>query len=166
MICIRHSFFITLTILLCSCGGGRNSDQERDTAQGRAASDQTSTTDGGSQINQAQIGTDPVESSLEITAQEDFLLESKSRINLVIDIPALSKRRAYLSLCHLDNEGVIDYQNCMLRTPLRNGILERDIVIANDIETLKIAIWLYSLDDDPLEFQWQRAHGQLWHIQG
>ncbi len=146
----------TLTSLLLGCGGA--SEQERDTAQGGSVSDQTN-----EEAQNADEADTPVQESWDIVAEEGFLFQASNTLSLNIDLPEFQNRRAYINLCQINEHNSINYQNCILKSPLRNGYFNKEVDIGNQIEHLALAIWPYT-GEDPLVFQWERTAGLDWVI--
>lgn len=105
-------------------------------------------------------------SSADIVSSEEFLFRGISTLEVHVVIESLKYRRAYINICHQDKDGNLQYDNCLLNAPLKNGQISTDIALANDINELGMTIWQYSPEDDPMEYSWMRSEVMLWTVEG
>jgi hypothetical protein len=88
-----------------------------------------------------------IDQSFTLKTDFDLLIDAKIAANNV---------RAYLNICQsFANTGKADYQNCVLRKPLKNGELKQQITLSRQDIALVAEIWLYDSNPEPLRYQWQ-----------
>ncbi len=103
--------------------------------------------------------------SEDVVANPNFGFDSVSVVRINITIDALKYRRAYINICHKNNDDELQYDNCLLNTPLKNGELHSDLTVANGVGSLGMEIWVYSVDEIPLKFIWSRDDGMTWLVE-
>jgi len=135
-----------LPLSLIACGGGGGSD-----SSAPAAPDT-------SQTEPEETPVEPVVevNTVDVVASEDFLVKSTAELTLSIEIADLRFERAYLNLCHQTDSAEIDYNNCIVKTPLKNGMFEKTITIGHDVDQLELQVWRYDPTAEPYTYVWVR----------
>lgn len=100
----------------------------------------------------------------ELIAEKDFLFNSTGSLNIDVNIQDLEYIRAYINVCYIKDNLDIDYKNCVVNAPLKNGKIQSEIELANDVEVLYMEIWQYGIDEKPLGAVWHRADGMVWNV--
>ena len=152
--------FLFLACLLTACGGGSGED---------AAPSSTSHPPAEDNINQPEQSQDsetvlPASSTFDLLAKQDFTFRSTLSLDIDIDIDQLRGERAYVNICHLKNNGSNDYNNCVLKAPLKNGQLNIQLSIGSDIDALSMQIWRYDPTSNVLAYQWTKEQGGTWMV--
>ena len=147
-------FFYIMTILIIACGGNDQDSNITPNIQTKNVADNNSDT---ISINLS----DPVSTTSELIVPNGFSFSTTYSIYIDIDISHLSSTRAYLSICGeftLDayQDITVDYESCILRTGMNNGIYTGDIQVPNDKEQLVIAIWFYDANIAPSMTLWNK----------
>ncbi len=156
-------------VIIVSCGGaGGGSSDSNSSASANSqmiTEGNDDTVDEENEYPNEEQSIDSV-SSTDIVSREDFLFRGISTLEIQVVIESLKYRRAYINICHQDKDGSLQYDNCLLNAPLKNGQITTDIVLANDVNGLGMTIWQYSPDDDPMEYSWTRSEIMLWAVEG
>lgn len=171
---MKH-LFLSLIIVFCliACGGG-GSEQSAQTAPTTTSnsasqtssanadtSSSTSNSDANSENSSGSNAEDTSENNNTGTIMTDLIIDQsftlKTDFDLLIDAKiAANNVRAYLNICQsFANTGKADYQNCVLRKPLKNGELKQQITLSRQDIALVAEIWLYDSNPEPLRYQWQ-----------
>lgn len=102
-----------------------------------------------------------------LVINNDFNLSTK--FNLAIDV-ALSRgdEKAYLNICQKkSNTERADYNNCLFRAPLTQGVLTTTLAMSRQDIALVAEIWFYDTSTQPLAFTWQfdtQTQNQIFEI--
>ncbi len=126
---------ITCSLIWIGCSGGGDSDYDNTTA---ANTTSTNTIPNDSNMNNTEPDDD--------TLQSDIYDNLRSTYTLDVEVDLDLTGRAYISICNGD--GVtslmdINYEDCLLRSPLTNGKLNHQIKVANHLNNLVAAIWQF-----------------------
>lgn len=88
-------------------------------------------------------------------------LASVYKLHLAVDISSNSKGRAYISICENNDPQVditaINYQDCLLGSPLAQGKLAVELTLANHVQELIAVIWFTDITQSPVINQWRYA---------
>ncbi len=103
-------------------------------------------------------------STAELYTDAGFELNSTTALDIRIDISDLKNERAYLNICRADEDGSADYNNCMLNAPIKNGQLNTQLILGNEIDILSMEIWRYDINSAPFRYQWDREDGAQWDV--
>jgi len=98
-------------------------------------------------------GSKSEQSSNSITIASDFTLSSTSEIGVEVVLSSHPNSPAYLSICHEKHNSEpleIDYENCILRSPVKSGYFFGNFKLPAHHTKLKTAIWYYDLSIPPL----------------
>lgn len=93
-----------------------------------------------------------------LTASEEFEFSSNFAMGLDVDIN--TQERAFFQVCTSfegDQLGSIeiDYDSCVIRTPLKEGKYQGDIPVTNDKNQLVAEIWFYSETAQPQQYLYE-----------
>ncbi len=161
------------TGVIVSCGGGGSSSTDNNSntsvnsqmlTEGNDDNVEASS-DSGNEYSREEQSSESV-TSMNLVSREDFLFRGISTLQIQVEIESLKYRRAYINICHRDKDGNIQYDDCLLNAPLKNGQMTTDIALANDVNELGMSIWQYSPDDDPMEYSWTRSEIMRWAVEG
>ena len=121
--------------------------------------------------NVAPTVADPVKAEPQgmasLVINNDFNLSKK--FNLAIDV-TLSRgdEKAYLNICQKkSNTERADYNNCLFRAPLTQGVLTTTLAMSRQDIALVAEIWFYDTSTQPLAFTWQfdtQTQNQIFEI--
>jgi len=145
-----------LTITLCfsvcltACGGG--GDEKATPTSVQATTSTTTTTT----VSTDTSTTAPVsEGMVGLTIADDFNLSTKFELGIDVNLNA-GDQRAYLNVCYRKGESDrADYNNCVVRAPLTQGMVETTIVMSRQDIELVAEIWFYDSSTEPLSYSWQ-----------
>ena len=88
-----------------------------------------------------------------LEAPENFVFDTDFELIVDIDIASRTTERAYFSLCkdftRTDDFIKVDYDSCMIRTPLVEGRYYDQIEISYEVTELVLAVWFYDENKDP-----------------
>jgi uncharacterized protein YcfL len=172
---MKHLFLSLIIVFnLIACGGGsEQSAQTAPTTTSNSASQtssenadtssstSSSNSDANSENSSGSNSEDTSENNNTGTIMTDLIIDQsftlKTDFDLLIDAKiAANNVRAYLNICQsFANTGKADYQNCVLRKPLKNGELKQQITLSRQDIALVAEIWLYDSNPEPLRYQWQ-----------
>ena len=83
----------------------------------------------------------------ELRVGEDFDFTSSSSIDVQINLSSEAGLESYLTICvspMLDEIGTFSNdEQCLVRTPLENGIFQGQIARTNDVNNLVVSVWGY-----------------------
>lgn len=135
---------VALAMLLSACGG---------TSGGSSSSDDSS--GGGSEVR----------STADLKTEPEFELKSTATLQLDINIAKLADERAYLYVCQKKDTNTLNYDRCLVKTPISGGQYSGTFTLGNDVETLGAEVWTYDPSDDPDPYSWARSKdGMSWNI--
>ena len=103
-------------------------------------------------------------STSELTTTEDFLIESTAELNIDVSISELEYQRAYINVCHSTEDNKIDYSNCVIQKPLKDGSIYNQVTIGNEVDNLHMEVWSYEVNSIPRSFTWKRDYGLDWVV--
>ena len=156
--------------LLVACGGGGGGD---DSSSSSAASDNSSTaasttsgTDTSSTTDDSSSGTtttdsvddepvsttDDEQAAVDVESLSNLFVGSENELlseyTLFVGIDTGYSDRAYVSICEefiTKDEGgyKVDYDTCLIRGPLNEGVLVTDLVLGTAQQELIVAIWTF-----------------------
>jgi len=96
----------------------------------------------------------PVSATSELTAANEFTLDSYLEVPVEIDITAINNASGYLSICSALNEGSDDagpdYDNCFIRTALPNSTYENSLDLSTAEGVAYSAIWFLDQTNSPV----------------
>jgi len=92
-------------------------------------------------------------SSHNILIDPNFTLKSTKKIDVEVVLSSYPNSIAYLSICHekQNNDLIeIDYENCILRSPVKGGYFTGSFKLPAHQVNLQAAIWHYDLSISPI----------------
>lgn len=148
-----------LTITLCfsvclvGCGGGGGDDKATSSVQSTTAA---TTTSAASTTDTTTTTTDSDLTGMQgLTIANDFNLSTKFELDIDVNLNA-GDQRAYLNVCYKkDQSDRADYNNCVVRTPLTQGVIDTKVVMSRQDIELVAEIWFYDSSTEPLSYSWQ-----------
>ena len=149
-----------LTIILCfsvclvACGGGGG--DEKATASSVQPTTATTTTSTASTTDTPTPATESGSTGMQgLTIANDFNLSTKFELDIDVNLNA-GDQRAYLNVCYKkDQSDRADYNNCVVRTPLTQGVIDTKVVMSRQDIELVAEIWFYDSSTEPLSYSWQ-----------
>jgi len=135
---------IALLNTLVACGGG--SDEG---AIGSVASS----------VNNLVISQPPLEpvvirSTEDLVVTDSFLFKSHFDIELNVNVSA---DYDYLIVCYPTENDQPNYEDCLIRRELENGVATEELLLTNDTDQLLVVIWDYDDINTPLSRFWDRS---------
>jgi hypothetical protein len=109
----------------------------------------------------AQLLSASVQSTGDLAVPDDFLFSSSWTLDIDVDVSERFPGRSYLVICNRfevqGNTVDVDYDNCQLKTPLRNGIHSAQLQMS--AATTALLAMVISLDSPEQRWhqQWQRS---------
>ena len=85
-------------------------------------------------------------------------------MNIDVSISELEYQRAYINVCHSTVDNQIDYSNCVIQKPLKDGSINNQVTIGNEVDNLHMEVWSYEVDSIPRSFTWERGYGLDWVV--
>ena len=149
---MKHYTILIMSLILSACGGG--GEGSTSTKAGSTTVAQTPTT------NTPPPETTPPDTSVEtetmaeLTIAPEFDLSSKMELNIDVDLN-MGDSRAYLNICLKGEDNKADYNQCLLRAPLKQSKLTSTVMLANSALELVAEVWFYDAQSEPLRFEWQ-----------
>ena len=108
---------------------------------------------------------DDAKSSANLKVDPNFELKSTGLLKLDVDLASLASKRAYLYVCQRKDTTTLNYDRCLVKTPISNGQYDGTFTLGNDIETLGLEVWTYNPDDEPVQYSWARSKdGMSWNV--
>jgi len=133
---ITKFLLVAVFLSVASCGGGGND----------ASSNNSSGTIQG-----------PPQSLDELRIPRDNELSTVAELNVEVQINA---NKSFLSICDIPGEELdadtVNYEKCILRTPIDNNLNAFKIILPNHIDSLVAIVWFYETGRQPLVQRWQR----------
>jgi hypothetical protein len=164
----KYIILLTSLLALSACGGGGSESDSSvsNTSASSSASEQTNNTsnsDNSSQTDNSDDNSsdeDNASSNSEVIMTNltiDQSFDLKTDFDLLIDAKiSTGNIRAYLNVCQSQvDSNKADYQNCILRKPIKNGELSQQVTLSRQDIALVAEIWLYDSNPEPLRYQWQ-----------
>jgi len=130
--------FILIAVLISvgGCGGGDNDDS--------------------SNYSSGPIQ-GPPQSLDELRISRENVLSTLAELNVEVQINA---SKSFLSICDIPGEEIdvdrVNYEKCILRTPIDNNLNTFKITLPNHIDSLVAIVWFYETGRQPLVQRWQR----------
>jgi hypothetical protein len=162
--------FVCLSMLITACGGGGSESSKAVTLppaeepspapiQSPPAITEFSLEERDPKEAGDMIGSS-AKTSHEIVVPDGFALSSERSFDLRITRSQDDNQAAYLSLCkdykqHNDGSYSINYDSCLLRTPLSDINYEGVIIVTNDTVGLVAALWFMDESKEPLFTEWR-----------
>lgn len=133
-----------LAVLLGACGG---------TSGSSSSSDNT----GGSDTD--------VRSTADIKTEAEFELKSTASLQVTVNLSELVGQRAYLYICQKQDVSTLNYDRCLVKTPMSDGQYSGTFTLGNEIETLGMEVWSYDPAEEPRPYSWARSQsGMTWDV--
>lgn len=154
--CLNMSMCFVLSGFVAACGG----------SGGGGSTDRSAVSTPSPSPSPMAVHEEAPVSTADLITSEEFLFKGTSAIRISIHIDALQYRRAYINICHRDSGGNLQYGNCLLNAPFKNGRLDTEILLAHDVNELGMSIWQYSSESQAMEFTWMRNEGLTWVVEG
>jgi len=94
--------------------------------------------------------------------------ELRSVSELGVEV-SMETDRSFLSICLDPGEAAdvnsLDYENCMIRSPLQANTNNFTVELPNHVDRLVAVIWFYETDKAPIIERWRQGDtGALWRI--
>jgi hypothetical protein len=126
--------------LMAGCGGGGGGDEGASSggsASFTAASAQT-------------------QNNTDLSISYDNSLESVYQVDVDVVLNQLAGKDAYISICdNAEAQGdpnQVDYDNCLVKSSLEDGLAEFDLRVVNHCESLIAVVWVMEPDQTPLVY--------------
>lgn len=104
-------------------------------------------------------------STADLQTTAEFEFSSTEVLTLDLDIARLANERGYLYVCQKKDTSTLNYDRCLVKTPISNGQYDGTFTLGNDIETLGLEVWTYNPDDEPVQYSWARSKdGMSWNV--
>lgn len=103
-------------------------------------------------------------STRELSTLDEFTFDNIQTISLDIALPELAQERAVVNVCFPNDAGTIDRRNCLLQSPLDQGVIEASLNPGLHQTRLLMEIWRFSDLENPLEYEWSHDQGADWLI--
>lgn len=155
---------LTLCATLAACGGSGGSGSSNSNTPAAVEPDVETAAEALVEPEADLSEPEPPRSTSELMVSEEFVVDSTTKLDLVVDIEELRNERAYLNVCHEDNSGNTDYNNCALRTPLTDGYLLQSLSFGNEVNSLIAEIWRYDVDSQTIIRRWTKGQGVVWEV--
>ena len=143
---ITTFLLIAVLISVVGCGGGSGSGSGSGSGGNDASSNNSSGTIQG-----------PPQSLDELRISRENELSTVAELNVEVQINA---SKSFLSICDIPGEeldvGRVNYEKCILRTPIDNNLNAFKITLPNHIDSLVAIVWFYETGRQPLVQRWQR----------
>ena len=142
--------------LMTGCGGGGGGGDEGASSGGSASFTAASA--------QTQNITD-------LSISYDNSLESVYQVDVDVVLNQLAGKDAYISICdNAEAQGdpnQVDYDNCLVKSSLEDGLAEFDLRVVNHCESLIAVVWVMEPDQTPLVYTFDHDGQQQssWLIQ-
>jgi len=108
---------------------------------------------------------DDAKSSADLKVDPNFELKSTGLLKLDVDLASLANERAYLYVCQRKDTTTLNYDRCLVKTPISEGQYSGTFTLGNDTETLGLEVWTYNPDDEPVQYSWARSKdGMSWNV--
>ncbi|MFL0807917.1 MAG: hypothetical protein K6L60_11585 [Oceanobacter sp.] len=108
---------------------------------------------------------DDAKSSADLKVDPNFELKSTGLLKLDVDLASLANERAYLYVCQRKDTTTLNYDRCLVKTPISQGQYDGTFTLGNDTETLGLEVWTYNPDDEPVQYSWARSKdGMSWNV--
>ena len=136
--------FLLIAILtaVVGCGGGSGS--------GSGGNDASSNNSSGTIQG-------PPQSLDELRISKKNELSTVAELNVEVQINA---SKSFLSICDIPGGDLdvdtVNYERCILRTPIDNSLNAFKITLPNHIDSLVAIVWFYETGRQPLVQRWQR----------
>ena len=137
---------MTCSLLLVACGGGDDGDGSNSSPTASAAPAPSA----------VPLPTSTRLSVTDLNIAPENNLESVYTVDIPVDISAVSTSRAFISVC--DNSIAqgdltkLDFENCLLKGSLSQGIGNFDLRIPNHCKELIAIIWIMEKNRTPLTY--------------
>jgi len=167
----KNLILLTSFLALSACGGGGSESDSSvsNTSANSSVSLQTnssSNSDNSSQTENSDSSSEDINDEDNASSNSEVIMTNlaidqsfdlKTDFDLLIDAKiSTGDIRAYLNICQSKvGSNKADYQNCVLRKPLKNGELMQQVTLSRQDIALVAEIWLYDSNPEPLRYQWQ-----------
>ena len=166
---------LTIVFTLAACGGGGSGASSSDTTQqsheqnqqlAQQQNEQEQADESFDELVNDSIDEQMVEpiSTANLVAEEHFEFQSISELNIYVDITHRGEQVGYLNICNIE-EGEIDFKNCYVNAPVRNGVFSSQIAVAADVTALGAEVVFFDENVEPLRAEWHAQNGGDWYIQ-
>lgn len=147
---------LIISLILSACGGGESGSSTEDVSTIVSQTPTTSTTPPEKTPTETSGET---ETMADLTIAPEFDLSSKTELSVDVDLN-MADSRAYLNICLKGDDNKADYNQCLLRAPLKQSKLTSTVMLANSALELVAEVWFYDSQNEPLRFYWQHEEGQ------
>ena len=140
-------FSLTIIFLLNACGGGGGDGG-----------------DSGESNSAPAVVTAPVtaiQSSTSLSTSKEFDFVNNFKLDLKIDQTKSLSRSLYINVCsdyvELNGTYQINYDSCLLRTSVREGLSEYKIILSQNETQLIAQLWLIEEMAEPVNYFWDKT---------
>lgn len=111
------------------------------------------------------------QSITDLSISYDNSLESVYQVDVDVVLNQLAGKDAYISICdNAEAQGdpnQVDYDNCLVKSSLEDGLAEFDLRVVNHCESLIAVVWVMEPDQTPLVYTFDHDGQQQssWLIQ-
>lgn len=137
--------------LMTGCGGGGGGDE----GGSGSASSGTGSNPSGSSTNVVTASAQ-TQSITDLSISYDNSLESVYQVDVDVVLNQLAGKDAYISICdNAEAQGdanQVDYDNCLVKSSLEDGLAEFDLRVVNHCESLIAVVWVMKPDQTPLVY--------------
>lgn len=154
---LSRTIFALLLITLTACGGsGTDGDTSTPPAETSASDSSTSTNGDG------ETSSPPATLAAHINVPEGFDFAASKLVTVDVQLENQSVGETYLTVCRVSSVGKPDYDECLVRTPVKNGLYQGELQVSNDIESLIATLWSFNPAEVINTYTWVREeNGQL-----
>ena len=154
---MKHYTLVIISLMLSACGGGGEGSTSAK-AESTTVTQTPTTSTPPPETTPPETSTDPV-TMVDLTIAPEFDLSSKIELSVDVDLN-MGDSRAYLNICLKGDDNKADYNQCLLRSPLKQSKLTATVMLANSALELVAEVWFYDSQNEPLRFHWQHEEGQ------
>ena len=154
---MKHYTLVIISLMLSACGGGGEGSTSTK-AESTTVTQTPTTSPPPPETTPPETSTDPV-TMVDLTIAPEFDLSSKIELSVDVDLN-MGDSRAYLNICLKGDDNKADYNQCLLRSPLKQSKLTATVMLANSALELVAEVWFYDSQNEPLRFYWQHEEGK------
>jgi hypothetical protein len=162
--------FLLLTVFISvpGCGGGSGGGSGSGSGGEGGGGGNAAPSNNSSSTIQA-----PPQSLNKLRIPRENELSTVAELNVEVQINA---SKSFLSICDIPDEELdvdtVNYESCVLRTPIANNLNTFKIMLPNHIDSLVAIVWFYETGRQPLVQRWQRIEAvglpidSIWRVHG
>ncbi len=104
-------------------------------------------------------------STAQLVTEREYTLSANAVLDVSVAMSTLASERSYLYICHKTDDGSLDRERCLIKTPMANGQYNGTFTLGNDVEALGMEVWQYDPDAVPSTYSWARTdNGMSWNV--